>query len=103
MSLIDRAGNTVPAHVPKPIRLAPGRSQNAFSVTVSPFSRKVRVSPLASRIGVLPPAVNSSSEPASPGCGPGADRALQEEILALQLCRSAPVARHLMGPEEGDD
>ena len=49
---------------------APSRSHQARRITASPSSRKVRVSPLGSVTGCLPPSVSSSSEPPCPGAGP---------------------------------
>src|SRR5450830_1684534 len=66
----ERAGNTVPATSPKPMRGKPSRSAQPRMMTVSPSSIKMRVSPLARLMDCLPPAVSSSSDPADSGVGP---------------------------------
>ena len=58
------AGSTIPLHSPRPMRLAPARSQKAFSVNSSPSARKLRVSPLGNVIGCLPPCDCSIRDPA---------------------------------------
>src|SRR4051794_20745011 len=60
------AGLTRPTHSPKPIRRLLSLSHQAFSVTSSPSSRKLRVSPLGSSSCCLPPSLISRSEPSPP-------------------------------------
>jgi len=74
----------VPLHDPKPMRCAPGLAQCADSVTVSPSCKKVRSSPSASVSGCLPPAVNSSKDPACSGKGPL--KVPEPSIAAQGLC-----------------
>ncbi len=65
-----RAGRAVPRAAPPPLGPAPGRAPPPRRMTVSPSSRKARVSADPRRIGSRPPWVSSSSEPASSAAGP---------------------------------
>src|SRR5207248_9509702 len=65
--LAARAGSTVPASSPKPMRTNAGFSHQARKTTRSPSARNVRRSPPGSVMGRLPPAESSSNEPASSG------------------------------------
>ena len=82
------------------MRTAPSASHQARSTISSPSSRKVRVSPLASASGSLPPRLISSSEPRPVGAvgrqGPCANQVAGLEIAAVRAVvrddlRRAPV------------
>src|SRR6201984_3601790 len=63
------AGAIVPRHSPSPMVAKPWRRQRARMTTVSPSSRKRRVSPEGSSIGRRPPAEISSKLPSPPSSG----------------------------------
>ena len=68
--VLSKGGRTVPTHSPNPIRRDPVLSHHARNMTVSPSSRKDRVSPVFRATRSLPPFVDSMREPASGGRGP---------------------------------
>ena len=63
------AGAIVPRHSPSPMVAKPWRRQRARMTTVSPSSRKRRVSPDGSSIGRRPPPEISSKLPSPPSSG----------------------------------
>ena len=83
---------TVPRHSPKPMRRAPARSQWPRRMTVSPSSRKVRVSPLGSAIGCLPPCAQLEQRAALPGVR-ARQRAGAEQVARLQVAAVDRVVR----------
>ena len=80
----------MPRHSPKPIGAKPSRRQRARMITVSPSSRKRRVSPEASSTARFPPALISSRLPSPSSLG-ARNGAGAEQVTGPQIAAAAAV------------
>jgi hypothetical protein len=85
---VHLAGRTRPTHSLNPILRYPSPSQHPRNVSPSPSAKNVRLSPLGSWIGALPPPAGSGREPAWSWLRTG-QRARSQKIPGLQVALAA--------------